>query len=362
MINYMGINIVNILAISVLSYMVYQNEIIDAKMKRYFLLAIGVTILVTASEIGTVYFEGTGKSMRICYTIFNVIGFSISPIIPVLLSAAFCNRRFSFKNLFTIPLVINFVFTVLSPKFNLIFNISSQNTYERGNYFIVYIISYISSMLVLLKETVKATGRYENKNRFTLYLIFVFIFIGTTIQILMPDVHTTWISVSLAMTIYYAYFCELSEKYDVLTNLFNRRAYEHELQRLEELENGAIIILDVDDFKEINDTYGHQCGDQCLSGIGEIIKDTFGNIGSCYRIGGDEFSVLSESATEDDILHTLSDFLYRIETYRTEDSRMPWVSIGYAFYHKSKITIENVVEEADKQLYNYKKQHKLNSR
>jgi hypothetical protein len=56
--------------------------------------------------------------------------------------------------------------------------------------------------------------------------------IGTALQLLFPLIHTTWISVSLAMIMYYAYYCDLLEKHDVMTNLLNRRSYEYHLPGL----------------------------------------------------------------------------------------------------------------------------------
>ena len=53
-----------------------------------------------------------------------------------------------------------------------------------------------------------------------------------------------------------------------------------------------MVVFDVDDFKQINDRYGHIQGDLCLAGIAECIKNSYANFGYCYRIGGDEFCVL----------------------------------------------------------------------
>ena len=191
--------------------------------------------------------------------------------------------------------------TVLSPKFGLIFSISQQNEYFRGPCFFVYVAAYIWSMTILFKETLYLARRYQNKDCFALLLLFLFILGGTSIQVLFPSIHTTWSCVSLSLILYYAFFCELKEKHDILTGLFNRRAYEYKIQHLESLGYGVIIFFDVDDFKKINDQFGHQYGDQCLSTIAGLILKSFSAIGFCYRIGGDEFGVLSDKADEIDI-------------------------------------------------------------
>ena len=189
-------------------------------------------------------------------------------------------------------------------------------------------------------------------------MLFLFILGGTSIQVLFPSIHTTWSCVSLSLILYYAFFCELKEKHDILTGLFNRRAYEYEIQHLESLGYGAIIFFDVDDFKKINDQFGHQYGDQCLSTIAGLIRKSFSGIGFCYRIGGDEFGVLSDKADEIDILNAISLFINNLNSSREQDCNLPLVSMGYSIYHKSESSIAQAISEADAQLYRYKKLHK----
>jgi diguanylate cyclase (GGDEF)-like protein len=73
---------------------------------------------------------------------------------------------------------------------------------------------------------------------------------------------------------------------DRLTGLGNRRALQ---QALERLEAGTIVLIDVDLFKAVNDTYGHLVGDQVLTTVAGRLEGAFGTTGSVYRVGGDEF-------------------------------------------------------------------------
>lgn len=104
-----------------------------------------------------------------------------------------------------------------------------------------------------------------------------------------------------------------------------------------------IIFFDVDDFKKINDQFGHQYGDQCLSTIAGLILKSFSAIGFCYRIGGDEFGVLSDKADEIDILNAISLFINNLNSSQEQDCNLPLVSMGYSIYHKS----EGSIEQAD---------------
>ncbi len=85
---------------------------------------------------------------------------------------------------------------------------------------------------------------------------------------------------------------------DELTRLKNRRAFQKELSsavaRAHRLHiTLSLAIIDVDQFKSINDLYGHHKGDQILAKIGKLLKNSVrSQLDTCYRIGGDEFAIL----------------------------------------------------------------------
>lgn len=83
---------------------------------------------------------------------------------------------------------------------------------------------------------------------------------------------------------------------DPLTGIYNRNAFHSEMERYLKENQGeecAFMIMDIDKFKDLNDTMGHQFGDQVLRDAAAILENTVGNYGFCGRIGGDEFVVFS---------------------------------------------------------------------
>lgn len=90
----------------------------------------------------------------------------------------------------------------------------------------------------------------------------------------------------------YIYFVDILQKSDPLTGLLNRGSYINKLSSL--ASKVAIVYFDVDEFKSVNDKYGHLYGDKVLHNVGQLIKDVYAKYGSCYRIGGDEFCVVLE--------------------------------------------------------------------
>jgi len=123
------------------------------------------------------------------------------------------------------------------------------------------------------------------------------------------DVFTTVLSMALSLVVL-AYFARLravsfiaKEKYkrqsrtDLLTGLLNKRSYELWCQKLLEERNVsepcALAIFDLDNFKQINDTYGHLIGDKVLEIVGQTLAENFRADGLAGRIGGDEFSAFA---------------------------------------------------------------------
>lgn len=85
----------------------------------------------------------------------------------------------------------------------------------------------------------------------------------------------------------------LNSRYDGLTGLLNRKAFNHRLQYLiRRKQLYSVIMIDVDDFKKINDTYGHQNGDIVLERLGQLMQRETTPEVQCYRYGGEEFAVL----------------------------------------------------------------------
>lgn len=354
--NYFVVGIVCIIAIFILIFMIIQNYVIQKSIKKYFLFADCVTVLIIASELGTTYFEVSGIPFNGLYMLLNVIGFSISPIIAVLLSLTFSSNRKTFINLLLLPSLLNFIVVVLSPWYGYIFRISSDS-YIRGPLFAVYIVAYVSSILFFLINTSIMIKKNQGDGKYTLIILFIFILLGTTVQIFFPQIHVSWLCITFAIIMLYAYFCELSEKEDTLTSLFNRRAYEYNLIQLAKSDKAIILYFDIDNFKNINDEYGHQYGDACLQIVADFIKEKFSAIGKCYRIGGDEFCVFAKSSDEKAVKEAIRDFMKEITYHRELDSRMPTVSIGYSLYDKAHGNINQAVRKADERMYGYKEKN-----
>jgi diguanylate cyclase (GGDEF)-like protein/PAS domain S-box-containing protein len=142
---------------------------------------------------------------------------------------------------------------------------------------------------------------------------------------------------------------------DVLTGLKNRRAFEERLvmefsmarRRKREL---AVLLLDVDNFKQINDRYGHAAGDDVLRKLGELLRTTVRLPDLPARYGGEEFIVLLPESGEEGALGLARRIMDKVAAQEWNNERMT-ISIGVAAMNESLVNGLQLVALADEALY-----------
>lgn len=146
---------------------------------------------------------------------------------------------------------------------------------------------------------------------------------------------------------------------DELTHLYNRRwLFEKYLENDIFPKNGVFAFIDINDFKRINDTYGHMVGDKVLNLLGKVLRridNTF-----AARFAGDEFIILSESHSEEEIekiLHTVNHNLKSTNLKHHEKVFTVDFAFGVTNFSKTS-SFKKVLEVADKKMYDYKKSMK----
>ncbi len=269
------------------------------------------------------------------------------------------------RTFFAIP-VIAFTILLLTTPFNgWIIYVDENNIYHRGP---LYMIQVAISFLYLLYPTFHALNRargsasYERSKCLHLAGFVILPFTGAVIQVLhygLPVVSITMV-VSILMIFINVQNQQIS--LDSLTNINNRGQLNRYLGIRCNTYSGSkdlyLIIMDIDHFKHINDTYGHKMGDQVLIKVAAILKQL------CFqfkafpaRYGGDEFAIVAE-CSENEILNILQALNQEIEQLNNSpDSILKLsLSIGYARYDSNDIyTIDQLIEAADNEMYIHKK-------
>ena len=150
---------------------------------------------------------------------------------------------------------------------------------------------------------------------------------------------------------------------DDLTQLYNSRHFHAQLEKEIERSNRyeqplTLLLLDLDKFKDFNDTYGHVEGDQVLLRLGRVIKRCLRDTDTAYRYGGEEFTIMLPMTTSEEGIVTAK----RIQTEFGKEAFSPvldqniymTVSIGLAQY-KSKEELKSFVKRVDDLMYQAKK-------
>lgn len=147
--------------------------------------------------------------------------------------------------------------------------------------------------------------------------------------------------------------------HDALTGLLNRRRYELDLQALLETgQVGCVFMLDIDDFKNINDTQGHMYGDRILQHVAKILEKSAGLNATVYRFGGDEFLIIMENMVDTEDIRHLAELLARsLSGAQTMDGRPTHItsSMGVVRYPYDGSNVEELLIKADIAMYNAKK-------
>lgn len=143
---------------------------------------------------------------------------------------------------------------------------------------------------------------------------------------------------------------------DPLTGVYNRAGVKLINARLEQISRGILFMLDLDDFKSVNDTYGHAAGDRLLTAIGEILRETFRTDDIVARVGGDEFvAFLSGSDNQATAEQKGQELLERVRELRVDglDAKVT-VSVGAASAPAHGRTYEALSQAADEAMYQVK--------
>jgi len=178
----------------------------------------------------------------------------------------------------------------------------------------------------------------------------------------------------------YLHILNESER-DKLTGLFNRRTFDNKLRRLldmqrktqeeyslpnnfdekrkiEDSSNAWLVMLDIDNFKAVNDTFGHLYGDEVILLISQKMKECFRNTDLLFRFGGEEFVIVLEPISAKQAFTIIDKFRQKISEHNFPQISKVTISIGYAIIGEKDYP-PTILNLADKALY-YAKEHGKN--
>ena len=334
------------------------SESLNKKQKRGFLLAFALIACISVLEVITIVVDGAPPGYRWLNILSNYLGFGLTPAVPLCLVYVL-DKKSIIRRVFKAAVCcegVYLLFLAATLPYGLVFSVSRENLYARGAYFYIYVAMYYAAMLYLMVATVRTAAAFQNRSRTLIYPLTLFLGAETMIQLALPALHVTWLCVTLLSVLYFIYCNEMWNQLDALTGLLNQNSY---LNRTVEMgrSGGVLVVFDVDDFKQINDRYGHLQGDLCLAEIAACLKKAYARCGYCYRIGGDEFCVLLKDRAQE--APCAEEFLRRLEQRREALPFLPRVSFGSAAFSGEDVV--TVKDRADREMYRHKSQRKAST-
>lgn len=356
---YIATYIIDIAALFYLIGLLKSSSALNRNRKKPFLAGIILTVIIMLSEAGTIFADNGGLDLRNLNIFCNVLGFALAPLIPIIITLVFDRRILTTHRFILIPSIVNIIITLLSPQFRFIFYIDESNNYVRGDYFYIFIAVYIINFLFLVISTLDMGKKYNYPMMLKLVALSFFTIIGTSIQLVVPSAYSSWHSVTLTLFLYFLLMSEFDSSFDTLTGLYNRATFDRAVQEIVKAKAVSVVILDINDFKSVNDTYGHDYGDRVIKTIASVIRDSFNKHYRCYRYGGDEFSVISCESDPEKIEHQLEVMTKALAEMRVDGNRLPTVSYGYSIFNgEENLDFHKILRDADEQMYHFKKQYK----
>ncbi|MBR1641193.1 MAG: GGDEF domain-containing protein [Butyrivibrio sp.] len=367
----------NLLAVATSDYiglMLLIAMLISSKIRRAdaghieYKLFTAITILtMIACVVDFLSFFSDGKSgflMRAINTVANTYCFMANPIFI----AAWCiyedlklyHSKTRIKKIYTyafIPAVLLVLIAIVNNFVPIIYTIDSNNVYKRlpfSYFYYVIDFGYVIFSIYILK---KFEERYGKVRFFPLYLMIGPIFLGCMLQSIFYGISLIWVSMSVGLTAIYMSLQNEFSYLDRLTGLYNRAYLDYQLEMIsKEKKTVGGIMIDVDYFKSINDTFGHHVGDEALIDVARVIIFAKPDKAIATRFAGDEFIILVPETSEKEMKNILKSLHDEIDLFNETEGRQYKLSlsIGYSIFNQNTETLDDFLKHMDDNMYEEK--------
>jgi len=305
------------------------------------------------------------------YVLLNHFGnftiFLLNLVVPCLWLIYVCNEIYPKKNVrvlfkFLILInVLNILFLIISQFFGLLYYIDSENIYHRGPLFFVQ--TSIAIVIILLAAFLIIINRKKIENRYFFSLVFFAVppFLCLIVQYYIYGISLVLNGIVLSLLFIFIRIQNTSIYTDYLTQINNRKRLdmflEERIKGINKSNSFSAIMIDLNNFKIINDTYGHDIGDNVLKITAEILKSCINKEDFLARYGGDEFCIILNYSDKDKLNNTVKKITDSINDYN-QSNKKPYkisLSMGYEIYNKnSGMTAEAFEKIIDKLMYKNK--------
>jgi diguanylate cyclase (GGDEF)-like protein len=367
---HIDINIFSIFISLLILYDLYNRagkQFVQYRLFKALLLA-NIALLAIES-IGWVFDGREGTAFAVIYMIINTVFYIVNPLPPFLWTIyvnyqVFGDVKQARKMLYIYltPLIVNAVFALMNPFTRTMFYLDQNNVYHRGPWFSLMVAASYTYLLYTFIIVLFNRPRIEKRNFLPLLLFSVPPTIGGVLQAIFYGVSLIWSGMTLSLLIVYINIQNHRLNTDYLTGVFNRMEADKYIKS--KIRNGSPrnsfsgILMDIDNFKEINDRYGHIAGDKILETTASLIKNALRKDDFLARYGGDEFIAIVDIDRVSHLERTVDRINENIGNFNL-NSNHPFkltVSIGYDVYkYNSGMDVEQFIKHIDALMYHNKK-------
>ena len=237
-----------------------------------------------------------------------------------------------------------------------VYFISPENIYARRPLSYVYffvILFYCATAFFLTRRYEKVNGA---KTFFNISLFLVPLLLGAALQFLFYGLSLAWIAAAVGLVGLFMMQQNEQAYLDALTGTYNRQYLNHILSAWISRGNGfAGAMLDLDNFKQINDAFGHSEGDAVLTAVADMLKRCRITNEWVYRFAGDEFIILRLTDDENGLADYMAEVERRLAEYNV--GRPYPIALSYGVSYFSSGSIDAFMKEMDEKMYAMKERH-----
>lgn len=298
-------------------------------------------LVLDAADMVNYYLEAFSEPNTLRY-ITSAIGYTLRPATLVLIiSVLLRNKKRGF--IIWIPILVLAVLSFTSQYTHLIFWFDVHNNFMRGTLSLLpYIISGLY-MLLMVILTIK-THYYISIGEI---IVVLYIVLLCSVSVILESLGNTRFlltgSMLISCTLYYTLLCVQNYKRDTLTGLLNRHSFYNDSHSFAK-DAAAVISIDMNGFKQINDTMGHHAGDRALAEMAKCLKLKCNRDVRPYRIGGDEFVILMRNRSDASVEALIGEIRALLAKSALS------ASFGYALYRPGD-DFDAVCNQADENMY-----------
>ncbi len=264
-----------------------------------------------------------------------------------------------------VPLGAAAVLSVTAPLNGIVFTISEDNIYSRGDLFV------LPTALIFFYMLWGTVNVYINRRKNGRYMIFPAVYfitpivLGMMVQMFNYGITMSFMGIAIGLTGVYMSTQNESTYIDHLCGVYNRRYYNDFIRSFlnSNQKNPTItgVLIDMDDFKSINDNFGHNTGDEALVKFSAVLRKQMNNIGFAVRYGGDEFILITKQS-EQEAEKVVSGIAEEIEKINASGENKYKLAFSYGMTTiKADSSSDEFLNAMDKQMYEMKKARKASA-